>query len=81
MLTEPTVTHAKRALRFSKPGTLVAFDNVVRSGTVLTDKEPWFQEIRDTFGRLKAEKRLEGMAVQTIGPKGWDGFAMARVVD
>jgi predicted O-methyltransferase YrrM len=81
MLTKPIVTYAKRALEFSKPGTLIVFDNVVRSGTVLTDQEPWFQGIRDTFEWLKTEERLEATAVQTVGPKGWDGFAMARVVD
>ena len=33
------------------------------------------------FDRLGAEPRLTGTAVQTVGVKGWDGFAIALVDD
>lgn len=69
------------ALRFAKKGTVIIVDNVVRQGRVLTDQDAPEQGIRDAFELLKNEKRVECTAVQTVGPKDWDGFAVARVVD
>ncbi|NEC86776.1 O-methyltransferase [Streptomyces sp. SID12501] len=70
------------ALRLTTTGSLIIVDNVVRGGAV-TDADSTDPSIRGTRAalRLIAEHpRLSGTAVQTVGSKGYDGFALARVV-
>lgn len=76
------VGYLKWALEFSHVGTLIVIDNVVRSGRVveLENLDPRVVGVRDVFEVMKKEKRLECTAVQTVGSKGWDGFALALVV-
>lgn len=69
------------ALQLSRPGTAIVGDNVVRGGAV-TDPDcpdPSVQGVRLFFDRLAAEPRLSATALQTVGAKGWDGFALALV--
>ncbi|MDW4906139.1 O-methyltransferase [Streptomyces sp. ADMS] len=70
------------ALRLTTTGSLIIVDNVVRGGAV-TDADSTDPGVRGTRAalRLIAEHpRLSGTAVQTVGSKGYDGFALARVV-
>ena len=69
------------SLKFSKPGTLIVVDNVVRDGKV-TDSESSdlsVQGTRKLFELLSKEDKVSATAIQTVGSKGWDGFAMAFV--
>jgi predicted O-methyltransferase YrrM len=63
--------YLEHALRLSRPGALIVADNVVRNG----DKPG----VRRFFERLASEPRLTGTAIQTVGAKGHDGFAIAVV--
>jgi predicted O-methyltransferase YrrM len=69
------------AIKLSRPGTLIIVDNVVRDGAVIdaasTDKD--VQGARRLFEAMGAEPRLSATALQTVGSKGYDGFAMAIV--
>ncbi|KAH6679792.1 O-methyltransferase family protein [Halenospora varia] len=69
------------ALKFSKKGTVIIIDNVVRYGGVVDPENhtPYVTGIRKFFEMLKVEKRVECTAIQTVGAKGWDGFALAVV--
>jgi predicted O-methyltransferase YrrM len=69
------------ALRLSRPGTLIIGDNVVRDGEILdaATKDPPVIGIRSFLDLLGTEPRLSATALQTVGAKGWDGFAMALV--
>lgn len=69
------------ALKLSRPGTLLVFDNVVRDGAVAdaTSTDPRITATRRLFDLLAANPRLTATAVQTVGCKGYDGFALARV--
>jgi predicted O-methyltransferase YrrM len=71
------------ALKFAKKGTVIVVDNVVRRGRVtdLQNEEPAILGVRKVFEELGKEKRVECTAVQTVGSKGWDGFALALVVE
>ena len=42
-------------------------------------RDPGIVGTRAFFDLLAAEPRLRGTAVQTVGVKGWDGFAIAAV--
>jgi predicted O-methyltransferase YrrM len=69
------------ALRLSRPGTVIIGDNVVRDGAVAdahsTDAN--VQGVRRFLDMLAAEPRVQATALQTVGCKGYDGFAMAVV--
>jgi len=70
------------ALRLSRPGTVIVADNVVRDGAVAdpeSDDES-AQGVRRFFELVAAEPRLRATAIQTVGSKGHDGFALAIVV-
>ncbi|HEX8258472.1 MAG TPA: O-methyltransferase [Allosphingosinicella sp.] len=71
------------ALRLTRPGSLIVADNVVRGGAVAdaASGDPRVHGIRRFTDLIAAEPRLIATAVQTVGSKGWDGFAIALVVD
>ncbi len=69
------------ALRLSRPGSVIVCDNVIRGGRV-TDpdaREAGVAGTRALFDLIAAEPRLSATAIQTVGAKGWDGFAIALV--
>jgi predicted O-methyltransferase YrrM len=71
------------AVKLGHVGTTIVFDNVVRQGRVvdLENRDPGVEGVRKAFALLKTHKKLETTAVQTVGSKGWDGFALALVVE
>jgi predicted O-methyltransferase YrrM len=70
------------ALKLSRPGTAIVVDNVVRDGEVAdarnADRD--VVGVRRMFEMIAREPRLSATAIQTVGAKGWDGFALAVVV-
>ncbi|MER6032673.1 MULTISPECIES: O-methyltransferase [unclassified Streptomyces] len=70
------------ALRLSRAGSLIVVDNVVRGGRVADadSREPDVVGTREAIELIAAHPRLTGTAVQTVGSKGYDGFAVARVL-
>jgi predicted O-methyltransferase YrrM len=69
------------ALRLSRPGTLIVADNVVRGGAVAdgSSTDPSVVGVRAFFAAVAAEPRLRATAIQTVGAKGYDGFAVVLV--
>ena len=69
------------ALRFSRVGTAIVTDNVVRDGAIVdpANTDPVIEGTRTLFETLSAEPRVEATAIQTVGCKGYDGFALAVV--
>lgn len=69
------------SLELSRVGTVMIVDNVVRDGQVLdaTSTDPDVVGVRRCLELLAAEPRLEPTAIQTVGSKGYDGFALALV--
>jgi len=69
------------ALKLSHPGSLIIADNVVRDGAVANprSKDPNVRAIRRFNKLLAAEPRVSATAIQTVGSKGYDGFAIALV--
>ncbi|MEU1302246.1 O-methyltransferase [Streptomyces shenzhenensis] len=70
------------ALRLTRTGSLIVVDNVVRGGRVLDaeSEEPDVVGTRAAIELIAAHPRLSGTAIQTVGSKGYDGFAMIRVL-
>jgi predicted O-methyltransferase YrrM len=70
------------ALKLSRPGSLIIADNVVRDGAVVeaNSKDAGVQGVRRLIEMIAAEPRVSATAIQTVGSKGYDGFAMALVL-
>ncbi|MFE4410222.1 O-methyltransferase [Streptomyces sp. NPDC093064] len=71
------------ALRLTRTGSLIILDNVVRGGHVTdpTSTDPSVLGTRAALELIAEHPRLDGTAIQTVGTKGHDGFALARVLD
>lgn len=72
----------KGALKLSRVGTLIIADNIVRKGAVADpgSGDENVQAVRRYNELLAAEPRVSATVIQTVGSKGYDGFAMALVV-
>lgn len=69
------------AMKLSRPGTVIVCDNVIRDGAVVKKNsgDVNVEGARAAFSFIGGEKRLDGTAIQTVGAKGYDGFAIAVV--
>lgn len=71
------------SMRLTRPGGVIVADNVVRKGAVAdaASGDANVQGARRLFERIAAEPRASATAIQTVGSKGYDGFALIRVAD
>ncbi len=69
------------ALHYSRPGTVIIGDNVVREGEVVNGQsdDARVQGVRRFIEMMGDNPRLTATALQTVGVKGWDGFTLAIV--
>ena len=69
------------ALHYSRPGTVIIGDNVVREGEVVNGQsdDARVQGVRRFIEMTGDNPRLTATALQTVGVKGWDGFTLAIV--
>ena len=60
---------------------LIVIDNVVRGGRILEPgDDPHVQGVVSALGALQGDDRVQVSITQTVGEKGWDGFAVVRKV-
>lgn len=73
--------YLEQAVALSHPGTVIVVDNVVRAGAVADagSDDPRVLGSRRVLSALAEHPRLDATALQTVGSKGWDGFALAVV--
>ena len=69
------------SIRLSRPGALIVADNVVRNGAIIEPGHPdsSVQGIRRFNELIALEKRINAVVIQTVGSKGYDGFAFLHV--
>jgi len=69
------------ALRLSHPGSVIVVDNVVRGGAVVDGpgNDADLAGIRRFAELVRQEPRVRATAIQTVGRKGYDGFALVYV--
>jgi predicted O-methyltransferase YrrM len=78
---ENNVAYVDWAIELSAPGAVIVVDNIARAGRVL-DPAPDDQQaiaVREMLAMMGTHPRLDTAAIQTVGTKGWDGFALAVV--
>jgi len=76
-------TYLEWAIKLSRKGTLIVVDNVIRDGEIAnaSSTDPAITGTRAMFEMISANPRLCATALQTVGSKGYDGFALALVTD
>ena len=69
------------ALRLSRRGTIIVVDNVVRAGAVADQgsADAAVLGVRRLNLMMAGEPRVSATTLQTVGAKGYDGFALAVV--
>jgi predicted O-methyltransferase YrrM len=79
---QSTADYFTWALRLSRVGSVIIVDNVVRDGGVIdpASTDPRVHGVRRFNDMLAAERRVSATIIQTVGAKGYDGFAMALVI-
>lgn len=75
--------YLEHAIALARPGTLIFIDNVVRQGRVAdpADEDASVAATRRLHELLGNDPRIEATVIQTVGAKGYDGFALATVLD
>ena len=78
---ENNVAYVEWAIKLGAPGSIIVVDNIARSGRVLDPAPEDLQAraVRDMLDMMGAHPRLDAAAIQTVGTKGWDGFAVAII--
>lgn len=78
---ENNSAYVQWAIDLGHPGTVIVVDNVIRNGRILNPEADDSQAtaVRAMLGMMGRHPRLDTAALQTVGGKGWDGFALALV--
>lgn len=78
---ENNVSYVEWAIKLGRPGSVIVVDNVTRFGRVLEPAadDPQALAVHDMLELMGNHPRLDAAAIQTVGAKGWDGFAVALV--
>ncbi len=80
---ENNADYFRWALKLSRRGSVIIVDNVVRDGKVVdaASRDSMVIGTRRFYEAIAAEPRVDATAVQTVGRKGYDGFAVALVIE
>jgi predicted O-methyltransferase YrrM len=78
---ENNVAYVEWAIKLGHLGSIIVVDNIARFGRVLepADDDHQARAVRDMLEMMGENPRLDAAAIQTVGTKGWDGFAVAIV--
>jgi predicted O-methyltransferase YrrM len=78
----PTAEYFDWAVRLSHPGSVIVVDNVVREGKVVDANldDDAVRGMRRFMDALSRDSRVTATVIQTVGSKGYDGFALAFVL-
>jgi predicted O-methyltransferase YrrM len=74
--------YLQAALDLTRKGAVIIGDNIIRAGRLLDEDarhDPDVQGARTFLRQMGSDPRLAATALQTVGCKGWDGFALAVV--
>lgn len=71
------------ALKMTRVGSVIVVDNVVRDGKIIdaASTDPGIVGVRKFNDMVASEPRVSATALQTVGSKGYDGFAIMQVVE
>jgi predicted O-methyltransferase YrrM len=69
------------AVKLGRPGTVIILDNAIRHGSVVDAQsaDPDVAGTREVLDLMGSEPHVTATVIQTVGSKGYDGFALAVV--
>ena len=78
---ENNSAYVQWAVDLGHRGTVIVVDNIIRDGRVLDPAADDGQAVavREMLAMMGQHPRLDTAAIQTVGAKGWDGFAVALI--
>ena len=78
---ENNAEYLEWAIRLTRPGSVIVVDNVIRDGQIMDPQsdDAKVAATRQTLQMMGEHPRLDTAVIQTVGAKGWDGFAIASV--
>lgn len=78
---ENNIAYLEWAIRLARSGSIIVLDNVIRAGRILepASDDPRVAAVRKSLQVMGEHPRLDTAVLQTVGAKGWDGFALAVV--
>jgi predicted O-methyltransferase YrrM len=76
-----TPDYVRWALKLTRPGSVIVVDNVIRDGKILdtSGADADVAGMREALALMAGDTRLTTTALQMVGAKGYDGFAIAVV--
>jgi predicted O-methyltransferase YrrM len=76
-----TPRYFERSLQLTRPGSLIVVDNVIRKGTIMDaySEDADVQGMRSFLALAAATPGVSATVLQTVGSKGYDGFALLLV--
>ncbi len=76
-----TPEYLRWALKLTRPGSVIVVDNVIRDGKILdtSGADADVAGMREALALMAGDTRLTTTALQIVGAKGYDGFAIAVV--
>jgi predicted O-methyltransferase YrrM len=79
---QSTPEYFEWAIRLARSGSVIVVDNVVRNGAVIDSQteDASVRGVRRFLEQAGRNSRVEITALQTVGSKGYDGVAIARVL-
>lgn len=80
---ESNTLYLDAAARLGRPGTVVVVDNIGRAGRIVdpATEDPQIIGTQRGLEMLARDPRFDATALQTLDAKGWDGIAVALVID
>ena len=78
---ENNPAYVEWAIKLGASGSVIVVDNVIRDGRILepAPDDQQARAVRDMLEMMGENPRLDTAAIQTVGTKNWDGFALALV--
>ena len=70
------------AIKLSHHGSMIVVDNVVRKGSIIEagNTDPNVKGVNEMLSSIRSYKNIIATAIQTVGVKGHDGFALIYVI-
>ncbi|PHM46457.1 methyltransferase [Xenorhabdus mauleonii] len=77
---ESSLVYLDWSIKLGRPGSIIILDNVVRDGAILHEQRDLSTDgIRQALDSMLNRPEITVTALQTVGEKGWDGFALMRI--
>jgi len=74
--------YLEKVLQLTREGSVIVLDNMIRGGAIKdqSSDDPSVIGVQKVLAQIAGDAKLFATAIQTVGAKGHDGFALLRVI-